>query len=341
MNQEEDVNLFLVTSPFQLICAMEAIREYKLERNILAITKQVHSKGQQQIKALLNEDEWDKILELPIKNKTFKIPAFIRKIRKETKNKEINNILHGEYAAWRTKTIIKNIKYKHEIMFDDGTATINDYNQYLKNKKSTDNRKGFKDLLLIMQGISPPRKMSFRENFDLFSIYQFDNFPYAKKLNKLSYIKSKLNSTDCYSIDAPAGFLGQGEVSFDGNSGMTLASYFKLLKKYHQYTKKEIIYFPHRSESKAVRSEVEKLPFITFHDSEWPIEIEISKKKIKLSSIAGVSSTALYTLSLIHNDMPIYSMHQDDCSYYKNTDRLLKAYEELEEYYSKSNIKYI
>lgn len=341
MPPKESLNLFLVTSPFQLICAVEAKHEYKLENNILAITKQVHEKGRKQIDALLDKNEWDVIVDLPIKNKTFELPKFIKKINKLTHRKNIKNVLHGEYAAWRTNVILKNIKYETEIMFDDGTATINDYNKYLKNKNSVNNKKGLKDFLLILQGVKPPRKVPFKENFELFSVYHFENFSYIKKENRLVKLKEKIDSKNCYSSDAPAGFLGQGEISFDGNSGMTPESYFQLLNRYHQHTQKEIVYFPHRSESIEVRREIEKLPFIIFHDSEWPIELEISKKKINLSSIAGISSTALYTLSLIHNDIPIYSMSQEQCSYYKNTSELLELYKELEIYYSKSKIIYI
>lgn len=341
MTADKSKNLFLVTSPFQLICAIEAKNTYQLKNNILAITEQPHQKGQQQFDALLDSNEWDMIIRLPGTFKAFSIPFFIRKIKKITNNTRVNNILHGEYAAWRTNIVLKNIDHNHEIMFDDGTATINDYNRYLKDKRSINTNKGFKDVLLKLQGITPPKKVSFRENFDLFSIYHFDNFPYAKKINTLDTLRSSINNINSYDPNSPAGFLGQGEVSFDGTNGMKFDSYLELLNRYHKYTGKKVIYFPHRSESKKVRSELEKIPFIIFHDSEWPIELEISKKSIKLSSIAGISSTALYTLALIHNDIPVYSMSQEQCSYYKNTSERLELYKELEIYYSKSKIIYI
>jgi hypothetical protein len=54
-----------------------------------------------------------------------------------------------------------------------------------------------------------------------------------------------------------------------------------------------------------VTSAVKALPNLTYHKSESPIELELANKGIKLPSITGVTSIALYTLSLLYKEVPI------------------------------------
>ena len=63
------MNLFLVTSPFQLLCAIEAKSQYSAVNNILVLREEKSLTSAAQMKLLLNKSEWDHILYLGRKSK--------------------------------------------------------------------------------------------------------------------------------------------------------------------------------------------------------------------------------------------------------------------------------
>lgn len=326
------MNLFIATSPFQLICAIEAREHYKLKNNVLAITPQPIEKSQKQFDLLLKPSDWDSIIELPTRGKLITLPRFIRKIKKLGC---IDNIIYAEYESWRLNVMLSNINVKNEIMIDDGSLTIKIYETLLKDKGTFSRKKWAKDLILNIMGIKTNKIIKFRDNFELFSIFQFYKANIKTKLNKLDTLSESISQYKLFNPEAFAGFIGQGIVNEE--HGIKLNAYIELLKSLYDLNKRSIIYFPHRSESIAVRTEIQKLPFIKYHDSEMPLEMEIYDKKIQLSSISGIYSTALYTLSLLYKDIPTYNIQQKP-SYY-NDSGLIDGYNKIEHYYNNEKIK--
>lgn len=326
------MNLFLINSPFQLICALETKEEYKLENNILAITKQATEKSQKQLNSLVKKEDWDHIVNLPGTAKVFTVPLFIRKVKKMTEGSPLKNIIYPDYLCWRANLIIKNIDHKKSIMIDDGAMTITHYLDYLKDKKSFSRPKGFKDTLLKLMFLQPVKNIKFRDNFELYSTFHFPCEDFIKKTNNLNVLKHHIKNTSVMNNSSPAAFIGQGYIG----SIAKIKDYIKKIDTFHNIVKKDIIYFPHRAESSEVKKAVSNLDYIIYHDSEWPIELELSEKSISISSIGGVMSTALYTLSLIYSDIKIYNIRAESNYYFDDY-----AYKEslyVEKYYANSNI---
>ena len=59
------MNLFFVSSPFQLICAMEAIAHYKCKQNLLVIRDQENDLAERHVSEILCKDDWAYIIKLP------------------------------------------------------------------------------------------------------------------------------------------------------------------------------------------------------------------------------------------------------------------------------------
>jgi hypothetical protein len=107
--------------------------------------------------------------------------------------------------------------------------------------------------------------------------------------------------------DSKALFLGQGSIGCDGTKK---DRYVELIERFATATNKPILYAPHRTESAETRAMVEKIPNLTYHDSSFPVEIEIAEKGLNLADVGGVSSTALYSLKLIYPNIQIYTAKQ-------------------------------
>lgn len=323
------MNLFLINTPFQLLCAIEAKKAYNLQNNILAVTKQAHNKSQSQLDSLIQDDEWDHIINLPGVQKAFTIPYFIYSLKKFSPNLFFDNIIFPDYLCWRANLILKNTKSNRQIMIDDGAMTIGQYETYLRDHVSFSKGKGFKDVIIKLFKLEPVHNIEFRDSFELFSIFSFPEESFIKQRNNLLVLQEKISSYQIYNKNSNAAFIGQGYIG--PTLGVNIEDYIETILRYHSKVKRNIIYFPHRSESEEVKEHVSKLEFIVYHDSYWPVELEIYQKKIQLSSIAGVLSTALYSMSILYPDMPIYNITTNSKYYRKknvasNASKITKYY---------------
>ncbi|ELI6447580.1 glycosyltransferase 52 family protein [Photobacterium damselae] len=327
------MNLFLVTSPFQYICAVEAKKNYKTRNNILILVEQSSEPGLSQQKKLVNENEWDYIIKTSRKNRTLNIPKVIKKIWSITSNNRIQHFFHAEYNGWRTKLLLRNLNIDKEIYFDDGTLTINEYEEEIRTKTIYSRKRFFNDLVLKLQGIKPIGKLPQSERLELFTIFDIEKPEHIIIKNTLSELKKKLKNTELYDPSAPVGFIGEGAIGHKHRK--TQEIYVEEVKTFALNHPEGIIYFPHRTETKETRELIKSIPNLIYHQSEYPLEIELIEKKIKLSMLIGLLSTAQYTASLIYKNMPIYTITTSNHIPQKN---ISKRYQRIESVYTKHGI---
>ncbi|WP_045422142.1 hypothetical protein [Vibrio jasicida] len=300
------MNLFLVTSPFQYICAIEAKAHYKVRNNILLLVEQPSEPGLSQQKKLVNENEWDHVIKIPRKNRTRNLPKVIKEIWKITQKKQINNFFHAEYNGWRTKLLLRNLSIDKEVYFDDGTLTINEYEEEIRSKAIYSRKRFINDLALKFQGITPIGELSQSEKLELFTIFDIANPEHVIVKNTLAVLKKKVDSTELFDPTSPVGFIGEGAIGHKRRK--TQEVYVEEVRTFVLNHPQGVIYFPHRTEAEEVKEAIKSIPDLTYHQSEYPLEIELVEKKIKLSKLIGALSTAQYTASLIYKDMPIYTI---------------------------------
>ena len=300
------MNLFLVTSPFQYICAIEAKAHYKAKNNILLLVEQPSEPGLSQQKKLVNENEWDHVIKIPRKNRTRNLPKVIKEIWKITHKKQINNFFHAEYNGWRTKLLLRNLNIDKEVYFDDGTLTINEYEEEIRSKAVYSRKRFINDLALKLQGITPIGELPQSEKLELFTIFDIANPEHVIVKNTLTELKKKVGSTELFDPTSPVGFIGEGAIGHKRRK--TQEVYVEEVRTFVLNHPQGVIYFPHRTEAEEVKEAIKSIPNLTYHQSEYPLEIELVEKKIKLSKLIGALSTAQYTASLIYKDMPIYTI---------------------------------
>ncbi|WP_434357268.1 hypothetical protein NF212_15795 [Parasalinivibrio latis] len=290
------MNVFLVTSPLQYICANEARLAYTAKKNLLIIINQDNPTGRIQMSSVINEGDWDYTLYFDRNKRTTTTPKIIKSIKKLS-NGNLDTLFYSEYNAWRSKLIIKNLEFKKHIFFDDGTMTFFDYYDHIKDKGSYHRKRLVQDMLLRTQGVKPIGILPFFENTEIFSIFRFPECNIKYRENTLTHLRNSIDicseSFKSYSI-----FIGQG--SIDEKDRISLSEYLLILKKAISNAKYPLLYIPHRTEASHVSDEIKKLHNLVYHKPTFPIEIELFKSKITPVEIIGLSSTALYTLSIIY-----------------------------------------
>ncbi|EIV8496212.1 alpha-2,8-polysialyltransferase family protein [Vibrio vulnificus] len=297
------MNVFLVTSPFQYICATEAREAYQTKNNLLILVNQDTEAGRKHLSRVFDSTSWDHIIEVGRNNRTFVIPKIIKQVKNLVGSGEIEHLFFSEYTSWRTRMFQRNLSAKKLVFIDDGMANLYEYYNFIKDKKPFTRKRFILDLLVELQGCKKIGTIPYADNFEMFSIFNIPDPVCPLKLNHLNVMRDKIGAAECYDPNGRVAFVGEGAIG-DKNQP-SIENYLSRLEKMVNSTPAGIIYFPHRTESQEVATLVKQLPNLKYHKSESPIEFEIAEKHIKISLITGVTSTALFTLSLLYKEVPI------------------------------------
>lgn len=334
------MNLFLVTSPFQYLCAVEALNAYKTDNNILLLVKQGSEPGISQEKALLDRTQWQHIIEIPRVSRSKHVPNAIHKIKNITHNQPLSHFFHAEYSAWRTKLLLRNLVIENEVYYDDGTLTINEYEESIRTKSIYSRPRFLQDLMIRIRRCTPIGQLEQSKNLELFTIFDIKDPIHLVRKNSLHEMKKKYNAVDLYDKKAPIGFIGQGSI---GHKRMkSIATYLNEIKHFSETTNNSIIYFPHRTESEEVTRQVKKIKNLEYHYSQMPLEIELIEKKIKLSALVGNVSTVQYTSLILYKGMPVFNLVNPNAELdYTLTDLERNREKRIHELFKEIGIKYI
>lgn len=319
------MNVFLVTSPFQYICACEAKDHYKTTGNILVLVNQESEPGITQQNKLVDISEWDHVINIGRKSRSKQVPFVIRKIKEITSNVSIEHFFHAEYNAWRTKLMLRNLNIAKEVYFDDGTLTINEYEEVIRPKTTYYRPRIIQDIIIRFNGCQPIGKLPQSNNLELFTLFEIPSPIHHIEKNTLSVLKRKYHTNSLYDPNAPIGFIGQGAIGHKRRK--TIESYMSEISHFQKTSSKPIIYFPHRTESEQIRERVKALEGIEYHHSELPLEIELIDKQIHLSGLIGILSTVQYTSLILYPSMPIFNLENTNSNQEYNLDEHVKQRE--------------
>ena len=296
----------MVTSPFQYMCACEAKAHYKTKNNILLLVNQIAEPGISQQNKLINFQEWDHVISIPRKNRTKYTPYAIKQIRKLLKGESLQHFFHAEYNGWRTKLLLRNLPVSKEVYFDDGTLTIQEYEVLIRTRKPYYRKRLLQDMWIKMRGCKPIGHMPQSSSLEIFTIFDIDKPEHKVVKNRFAALRKRYGDPKLYNPDAPIGFIGQGAI---GHKRMkSISDYVEEIKTFREQHVSDILYFPHRTESEGVKTQLLSLEGLKYHYSELPLEIELIDKNIELSGLVGINSTAQYTALSLYEDMPVYNL---------------------------------
>ncbi len=319
------MDLFVVTSPMQYICAMEAKDYFDSQNAILLLVNQKSALGLEQQNRLINKDDWSHVISIERGNRSFAVPKAIKQIQKVLNGETIKRFFYAEYNAWRTKLMIKNLPIQKEVYFDDGTLTLAEYPKYVLPKTEFYRPRLLQDIAVRLNGCKPIGRLKQSQNLEIFTMFELTPAAHNIHKNNLTRLKKQYGHPNLYKEGAPIGFIGQGAVG--DKYQKSVKQYVEELELLASSANRKIIYFPHRTERDDVREVLKNQEHIIYHRSEYPLEIELIDKQIELSGFIGTYSTVMFTARLLYPELPIYTISNDfpDKVFKEELDRQFKA----------------
>ena len=305
----DSINLFLISTPFQLINVIEAKKELNISNTSSVAVFMAYAVNLISIKKIIDRSQWKEIYFinedveilkkheenlkkrrlLPVLKKVIsnfnKIKEIIRKFNK------IDNLIVGYYLNLENIHVMNSVKFKKLYLLDDGIATIE-----INNRRKM-NMSFFKD-----QSRELYLKMAFKKYFlnykikhppsvIFFTIYDIEsrdsdtvirhNYAEVKKL-----IQGLDKTEEVFFLGAPYSEI-HPEV-------LSETDYFNYLKGIVDYFKSNrLIYIPHKDESFEKLERIKTDLNITVKIIDLPIELFLLNQKEIPMTISGMATSAL------------------------------------------------
>lgn len=268
MSYEEVLNknvLIVVESPFQLLCAYEAIHSLKLNYKLI-VRLSGHINNDQQLKQMADNLSFSNVIFIKIKTKKdvlsllnmtiFYIQLYFR---------QFDYYYFGDYLSGFLKLSSKFINRKKIFLLDDGVATLKIQQQFLQNNSPLNLYTVFDIKAMHMQKILKHRFLHLTNHFKNSNI-----------INKNIYIGENL--VELSILDAK--------------------KYLDIVREVAKESK-ELFYFPHRLSSPDILNEIKKIKNISIVYPDVCIEYYVLKEGILPSKVYSILSTALFTLNIL------------------------------------------
>lgn len=282
--------IFVVRSPFQLLCAYEAKEKFKIKNYLLVAiyrhkTNMVNS--DHQINTILSEQKWSNIyrIDADLKTKYFSFIKLLRSIKKST----FQYVFLGDWGTIH-KAIHCNTKNAKTYLLDDGNATLRTQKEAVLGYKSINQ---FNHKVKLWRFTIFGLKMQSQKKISFFSCIIekpigdeeiiVHKFEYLKRFYQLLNIKSNQKGYRCYFLDTPIVHVGLVEHS----AWKKIINYISTIS--------DICYVPHRSQS----TDISELKSINILNNDMPIEIYFLINNIDPVQIIGTTTTALSTIRTI------------------------------------------
>lgn len=286
-------NLFVLRSPLQIINAMEAINHFSLENNIAVVIYNRLDSNTKQMKILLETAKFDQIIHIEevLRSKYFKYVKLIKELKKQ----KYNYLFVGELGI-SYKIIIANTVKEKVFLLDDGTATIEYYNKFIRHNKY--NKYNFREIRFIFSGL----KFKVKDKVNLFTYFDLESAHGIDVIkNNLSYLKSNYIKEAKKDNDIIY-FIGQPVDGF-----MDIDFYKKSIEELIKRFNKRVIYIPHRSEGQEQQDNLSSIDSqqFTIKKPDMPLELYFLENGIYPTHIISYLSTALITLGVIYEECKV------------------------------------
>lgn len=313
--------LFIVNSPFQALCATEAIIHYMVEKAHFLLFEDDSTIR----KMVLPMVEAKGIVHF-LETKGNLTLSIVRGLTQSEWKEKYDLVFVGDYYSYGpyVAAITKAKRNARIIYLDDGNSTLS-----------------------IVPPVSLERGRSQREKAYL---KFWDSLAKIKHLQKTLFTIFDLNEgcplpveKNTFSSLVPDATLKKNIYIIGTNSDMLLfkdlsySEYLRHLASYikNRYPEEKVFYCPHRRDSHDYSGLVSDLGWCMF-DTKFSVEIDFVQGKLYPLFIVGFGSTALLTLKKIFPDSEVKTIYMDLTS---ETDN--KGYRSVESYYVDNGIEVI
>ena len=276
-------NIFIVSSPLQLMNAIEATNYFKTNNNILLLLYTDNTKVVNQMKKIVHFVQWEKIISLLLPQKIIDKVTFTYDINNYFKNidtSKIDKIFVGEYRSDHVNHIVNFFKNKNIYLLDDGLAQVS-YHKEISNESFKVKIKRLIYSLLLY-------KLA-KIKYTFFTIFDIKNEKVIK--NRYGFFKKYIQDKE---VGNSVYFIGQPLVELNI---INEDDYKKELSKIiNFYSNKKFIYILHRREDEKRTKKLSIELNFEYKVFDNLIELEMITSKIVPSDFATFYSTAIVTL---------------------------------------------
>lgn len=311
-------NLFLISTPLQLINALEAKMHFQISNDSSVVIVNAYSTNLAPIKVLLANYEWREIyfIEDSVENqkkhednlkkknpilglkKVFQSSSKFNKLIKQFS--VVDALFIGYYLGLENIHFANSVKYRRLILLDDGIATLEVNRRRKANISFTKTwnveylfRVLFKKLVLRYK-LEHPHSVIF------FTSYKIDPSP-RDLVEKNEYSEIR-RMTKAKESSEEVLFLGQ-PLSEEMPKILTEDTYLRYLDWIVKYIRPhKMIYIPHRDEDKVKLSRLQKLFNVEIRFIHMPFELYLMQQKKLPKCIVGVITSAIPNCKSIFGD---------------------------------------
>lgn len=289
MKNDSHKNLFVISTPWQLVNAYEAKTFFDLSGGVLIIDATSNLSNIQQIKSLINTNDWDSVSFLTKHKSNFL--QYVKLIKQLQRNNYAKVFVDWN---WFTQVLIANITHESAYIVDDGLATVTYYRDM--QARALDTRILLKKkirFLLFGLKISTPNRVNFFTSFDLNS---FGNTQVVRhhfqRIEGMYPVQDFAATNDVFII-------GQALVE---KGAMREEVYNQYIKSICQYFKgHSLIYIPHRDEQ-VIYDTIGRFDNLVLKVIEQPVEVFLLKNKLK-PIVVGLFSSSLVNVAALFQDL--------------------------------------
>lgn len=298
-------SLFFVSKPLEMLGAIEARYQFKIDEAILVL--KVEKNDKKTVDFLIEKSgNWNNII---ITNNKSSYGLSWLKLTKKLKKEKYQYLFTRAFSI--AAYFVNNLNYKECYLLDDGAATIAIADKIQNEGNLTKqfslfrgkNKSGFKyDLIQKIYSLNSIEVEKKVDNINFFTYYDLSSFGNLKFVeNKFSWLHSIKKPSE--KDENKVYLLGTNVVN--GNI-MFFDDYLETLNKISQYYReKEIIYIPHGRENTEHLNQIKQIDNLEIRKNKFNVELDFLLNNVTPKYIAGTITTALITLKLIYKEARI------------------------------------
>jgi hypothetical protein len=293
--------LVFIESPLQLLNAVEAIKFFKVKEYEIIIRLSGNIKSDKQIINVVDslnlESKYIKFITINSRNHSIKDILKIVFYRFRYFFVNVQYVFVGNFESGFFKQVIKQFSLNSIVYLDDGAKALN------------------------YQPVLETGRVHFFSTFNLSETALIHT-----TYNNYSFLKTRLTIESLKCLENKIVFLGQKLVELDILTEKEYVNY--VYEMAERFKGSEIEYIPHRGETSAKLERINRIPNVSVHELDYPVELYGLYNSELPGKIISFYSTAIYTMSLMYG-ISAYAIrfNYNDSEYKDAIDMVYSSYE--------------
>lgn len=311
-----DEAAIFVSSPFQALCALEAIKEFKVRRPVFFI--QGHEVSHEMTRNYLAKNGFTYI-------NVVETESAFEAVKIHHRHQKFQFLFVGDYFSG-SHFLLSMLWSKINatiVYLDDGNSTLSLLPTTGRKRldSGTFSKKIFYQILVLYKDLKGIRRI-------FFSLYNLTDrgFPYPIITNNLSILRTDDIASRKYGI-----YIIGTNSSQIGWAREKYVDKLRIIRDYaRKYSNDPIYYCPHRRDERNYQKELQKLGCLLY-ETDVSVEVDFVSNKLYPFMVFGFGSTAMLTLKMLYPKTVFYnfvfhSQNQQEESEYRIIEDEYKAF---------------